>query len=40
MELFPPLYRLAVNKEANVAEYICWNMGAMHWDVTFVQSCS
>lgn len=38
MEFFPPLIHLAVNKEATVADYICWNMGAMHWDVTFVQA--
>lgn len=37
-ETFPELYRLAEFKEASMADYMCWNEGNIHWDITFIRA--
>jgi hypothetical protein len=34
---FPLLFRIAQNKEAKVADYLCWQNGVPHWDVCFTR---
>ena len=36
-EVFPLLYSIAWNKEAFVAEHLCWQNGFVHWDVLFIR---
>ena len=31
------LYRIAINKDVFVAEYLCWLNGIARWDVLFVR---
>jgi hypothetical protein len=37
-EVFPPLFRIAENREAYVADYLCWHNGFAHWDFLFTRS--
>jgi hypothetical protein len=36
-DVYLELYSIAQNKEAALADYICWNAGSRHWDITFMR---
>lgn len=38
-DFFPTLYSTALIKSAAVVDYLCWNMGSIHGDVTFCNGC-